>query len=67
MMRYSKDGGHTWSTELWATMGAIGNYLTRCIWQRLGRARDWVFELAISDPVKVVIINAGLRVLEGRE
>jgi hypothetical protein len=67
MMGYSKDGGHTWSTELFATLGAIGQYLTRCIWQRLGRARDWVFELAISDPVKVVIINAGLRVLEGRE
>jgi hypothetical protein len=67
MMRYSKDGGHTWSTELFATLGAIGKYLTRCIWQRLGRARDWVFELAISDPVKVVIINAGIRVLEGGE
>lgn len=67
IMRYSKDGGHTWSTELWATMGAIGKYLTRAIWQRLGRARDWVFELVITDPVKVVIINAGLRLTEGRE
>lgn len=67
MMRYSKDGGHTWSSELWVTLGAIGRYLTRAIWQRLGRARDWVFELAITDPVKVVIINAGLRVMEGGE
>lgn len=67
MMRYSKDGGHTWSTELWQTLGAIGKYLTRVFWQRLGRARDWVFELVITDPVKVVILNAGLRVVEGKE
>ena len=48
-------------------MGKIGKYLTRVFWQRLGRARDWVFELVITDPVKVVIINAGLRLIEGRE
>lgn len=67
MMRYSKDGGHTWSSELWTTLGAIGTYLTRAIWQRLGRARDWVFEISITDPVKIVILNAGLRIAEGRE
>jgi hypothetical protein len=66
-LRYSKDGGHTWSAEIWRTLGAIGKYLNRVYWNRLGRARDWVFELAGSDPVKIVIMNAGLNLKVGRE
>lgn len=66
-LRYSKDGGHTWSAEIWRTLGAMGKYLTRVIWNRLGRARDWVFELSGSDPVKIVIMNAGLNLKAGRE
>ncbi len=67
MLRVSKDGGHTWGSELWRSMGAIGKYLTRLIWTRLGRARDWVFEISGSDPVKVVIMNAGMILRQGRE
>ena len=67
MMRYSKDGGHSYSAELWRSLGAIGKYLTRAIWHRLGRARVWVFEVTVSDPVKVVIANAGILLVEGRE
>jgi hypothetical protein len=48
-------------------LGAIGKYLNRVYWNRLGRARDWVFELAGSDPVKIVIMNAGLNLKVGRE
>jgi hypothetical protein len=66
-MRYSKDGGHTWSSEVWRSLGAIGKYLTRVFWNRLGRARDWVFEISGSDPVKIVILNAGLNIKAGRE
>jgi hypothetical protein len=66
-LRYSKDGGHTWSAEIWRTIGAVGEYLTRVYWNRLGRARDWVFELTGSDPVKIVIMNAGLNLKVGRE
>ena len=66
-LRYSKDGGHSWSSEVWRTIGAIGKYLTRVYWNRLGRARDWLFELSGSDPVKIVIMNAGLDLKVGRE
>jgi hypothetical protein len=59
MLRVSKDGGHSWGNELWASLGPIGTYKTRLIWRRLGRARDWVFEVAISDPVKRVIMGEG--------
>lgn len=51
MMRYSDDGGRTWSSELWRSAGKIGAYSTRVIWRRLGRGRDRVFEVTGSDPV----------------
>ena len=65
MLRYSKDLGRTWSGEIQASMGKIGEYKTRAIWRRLGIARDWVFEISISDPIKVVITGANLMVREG--
>lgn len=61
MFRYSKDGGHTWSDELWRSLGATGKWRTRPHWNRLGAARNWVYEWSISDPVKRAFINAGLK------
>lgn len=59
MMRYSKDGGKTWSNELWRGMGAIGAYDTRSIWRRLGQfgSKGMLFDVQISDPVKVAILG----------
>lgn len=54
MLQVSKDNGATWGTELWTTLGAMGRYLTRVVWRRLGLARDWTFKLRVSDPIKVV-------------
>ena len=63
ILRWSDDGGHTWSNERWASMGAIGGYSTRVIWRRLGmtmKLRDRVYEISGTDPVKVVILGAEL-------
>jgi len=63
MLRWSDDGGHTWSSEHWASMGKIGEYGARVIWRRLGmtqKLRDRVYEVSGSDPVKVAIIGAEL-------
>jgi hypothetical protein len=60
MLRVSKDGGHTFGVERFAPLGAEGAYSTRTIWRRLGRARDIVPEISISDPVKRVLISAVL-------
>lgn len=60
MLRYSDDGGHTWSDELWAEIGAGGEYATRAKWWRLGQGRDRVFEVTVSDPVKVLMIGAAI-------
>lgn len=62
MMRFSDDGGKTWSNERTATAGAIGKYGTRVDWNRLGAARRRVFEVSVSDPVPWRIMNAYVNV-----
>ncbi len=65
VMRFSDDGGHTWSTERWAAMGKIGEYRKRARWSRLGMSRDRIYEISTSEPVKVIFIGAELDVEEG--
>jgi hypothetical protein len=65
MLRWSSDGGSTWSNEYWTSIGKQGKYLNRAIWRRLGFARDRVFEVSISDPVNAVIISANLKAEAG--
>ncbi len=60
MLRYSDDGGSTWSNERWTTIGAVGKYKNRAIWRRLGYARDRVFEVTVSDPINACIISANI-------
>ena len=61
MLRWSNDGGSTWSSEHWTSIGQLGRYQNRAIWRRLGQARDRIFEVSISDPVKAVIVSANLK------
>jgi hypothetical protein len=65
MLRFSNDGGSTWSREYTVTIGQTGKYKNRAIWRRLGMARDRVFEVSISDPVNAVIISANLKATQG--
>jgi len=65
MLRWSNDGGSTWSNEYWTSIGRIGKYANRAIWRRLGWARDRVYEVSISDPVKAVIVSANLKATAG--
>jgi hypothetical protein len=63
MLRWSDDGGHTWSNEYWRSMGKVGQYGYRTIWRRLGmtvKLRDRVYELSGTDPVKITIMGAHL-------
>jgi hypothetical protein len=65
MLRWSDDGGHTWSNEHWASMGKLGEYGKRVIWRRLGmttKLRDRVYEVSGTDPVKIAIMGAELSV-----
>jgi hypothetical protein len=65
MLRWSNDGGSTWSNEHWANIGRIGQYANRALWRRLGWSRDRIFEVVISDPVKAVIVSAELKASAG--
>ena len=61
MLRWSSDGGSTWSHEYWVSIGRIGKYKNRAIWRRLGMARDRVNELVVTDPINAVIVAANLK------
>lgn len=58
MLDVSKDGGHTFGNERWASIGKIGEYTKTIRWSRLGTATDWIPRITITDPVKVVIAGA---------
>ena len=60
MLRWSKDGGETWSNEHWRAIGKIGRYKNRIIWRKLGMARDRIFEVVVTDAIKAVIVSAEL-------
>lgn len=56
----SNDGGLTWGPPIKAFLGKIGRYLQRVRWSRLGVARDRVFRVSVTDPVKADIVYAVL-------
>jgi hypothetical protein len=62
MMRYSNDGGHTWSSVKSESMGSIGQYSARCRYKRLGTGRNRVWEISMTDPVKFVVMGANVRI-----
>lgn len=65
MLQWSDDGGFTWSNEMWAPIGQMGERKRRVRWRRLGKSRDRVFKVTITDPVKVVIVGASVDVKAG--
>jgi hypothetical protein len=63
MLRWSDDGGHTYSNEHLSSLGKIGAYGHRTFWRRLGmtlKLRDRVYELSGTDPNKIAIMGAEL-------
>jgi len=63
MLRWSDDGGHTWSNYHTAPIGKIGEHYKRVFFRRLGmtlKLRDRVYELSMTDPVKTAIVGAEL-------
>lgn len=57
-LSWSDDYGHTWSNEYLLSLGMPGEYSTRAIKRRLGRARDRVYKVVDSDPIPSRIIDA---------
>lgn len=67
MLEWSDDGGHTFNTDTYrtATAGKIGEFLRRVCFRRLGRSRDRVFRVTMTDPVKRIFLGAGCRTTKG--
>jgi hypothetical protein len=58
MLDWSDDGGKTFSNEHWTGLGAIGDFLKRAIFNRLGQFRTRTLRIRISDPIKIAITGA---------
>lgn len=67
MLRWSSDGGFSWSNEVWIPIGMAGQTRNRAIARALGTAYDRVFEINFSDPVPRDLIGATLYVEEELE
>lgn len=66
ILSWSNDGGRTFGSEQWRSIGPIGQYRTRITWRQLGRSRDRVWRLTITDPVRVRLIQAYFDATGGR-
>lgn len=62
VLRWSNDGGHSWSNDRQLNAGQQGNYIARVIAYRLGRARDRIYEISMTDPCAWRIVDGYLQV-----
>lgn len=64
MLKYSNDGGHTWSADNWRDLGigSTGQYSRRAYWHRLGMTtgQPRLYELSGTAAVKTVLLNVYL-------
>lgn len=62
-LRLSRDAGQTWISAGFASLGRLGEYVTRVIWRRLGRVRGdrLVLEIGMTDPVKRAFLGLWVR------
>jgi len=57
-LRWSDTRGVSFGNAVQRSMGREGQYLTSIQWTRLGMARDRVFEISWSSPVKTALLGA---------
>lgn len=56
-LRVSRDNGKTWGNEVFRDIGPIGTYRNMVDWTRLGSARNFVFQLRVTDPFPFTLIS----------
>lgn len=66
LLYVSDDGGTTFDAVPSRSIGKIGQYRYRSIWNRLGSSDDRVYKAAVSDPVRVTVVDSSLEVEGGR-
>ena len=65
MLRYSNDGGHSWSNIKTKGMGVSGEYGKRVKFGPTGSGRNRCWEVSCTDPVKWAVFGAFARVAAG--
>ena len=60
-LRYSNDGGETWSAWMPRSTGKIGEFGKPVKWDRLGQGRDRVWQIRSTDDAKVSIIGMAVK------
>ncbi|MEE9579757.1 MAG: hypothetical protein V3V74_00385 [Nitrosomonadaceae bacterium] len=59
MIKYSDDGGHTWSAEMWFDLvGDDKNYLTRVVLHGQGSAYNRVYSIKCSENISFTCVSA---------
>jgi Phage stabilisation protein len=57
-LQVSNDGGQTFGPPLLRSLGAVGRWMQRVRWLRLGAAYNRVFRLRVADPVPFALYTA---------
>lgn len=60
-IRYSKDGGNTWSQWFERPLGEEDDFLPRVVVRRMGHARHWVLDISITDPVSADLLAGSVQ------
>ncbi len=66
MLQYSDDGGITWNSLPNKKLGKIGKYGNRVVWSAIGSTSQRVYRGAVSDPVKLTLVDTIIEVRGGR-
>ena len=66
-LTFSDDRGKTYGNPVMQSLGKEGEYITSMQWNRLGMARDRVFQLSWSSPVRTALNGAFVDALSNHE
>ena len=60
----SDDSGINWPSKRQTQIGRIGEYAWRSIFRMLGHSRNRVYQVIVTDPVKVILVGFVLDLVE---
>ncbi len=63
MLRYSDDGGYTWSNWKERSLGEIGQYMKPVRFTRNGDFIHRTYEISVSSPVKRDLLTANANLI----
>lgn len=65
-MRYSNDGGQTWGAWVSRSLGGVGEYSKRLVWDRCGHGRSRVWHFRCTSNARFSILGFSVSATEGQ-